>query len=145
MATLVPDGSTGQKELAFIATALANLRHAITTVDEERRTQMTTFTKTHKQGHSKHGPWDSGNEKANVDRLVFITQATDKVAVSQTAGASTGAGTTSQGTELTDTVDSKAARRAVMHCWQPQYWVGFLMQMRTPQRSSGRPKRIRWL
>ena len=36
------------------------------------------FTKTHKQGHSKYGPWDSGNdEKANVDRLVFVTKAAD--------------------------------------------------------------------
>ena len=43
------------------------------------------------------------------DTVSTVPKATDEVAVSQTADASAGAGTTSQGTIPTDTVDPKAA------------------------------------
>ena len=76
--TPTPDRSTRQEGGTFIAATLAHFRNTITTVNKEQRGQVAIFTKTHKQGHSKYGPWDSGNdEKANVDRLVFVTKAAD--------------------------------------------------------------------
>ena len=81
------------------------------------------------------------------DTIASVHMAIDQVAVSLKTDASAGVGSTRDISEPTDATTTMAAlpqALRVTHFWPQQFWVNFPRQARTLQRTSGKPRQMRW-